>query len=61
MINGIRSLCFKKLTEKSMQEEAKEKERARLRKIGKLGDFQNDKFKGRVHKCDENNHLIHIL
>ena len=54
-------MCFKKLTEKSMQEEAKEKERARLRKIGKLGDFQNDKFKGRVHKCDENNHLIHIL
>jgi len=34
MINGIRCLCFKKLTEKSMKEEAKEKERDRIRKLG---------------------------
>ena len=41
MIDGIRKMCLKNFTEKSMEEEAKKKEKQRLMQLGQKKSSMN--------------------
>lgn len=47
LVNGLKTLCLKRFTQKSMQEQAKDQERERLMKMGqtnmkKIETLQNE-------------------